>query len=227
MDLKEKVEKMIEKYIDHTLLKANVTNEEIEKLCEEAITYNFKSVMVNPNYIQRCKQLLKGTEIKIGTVIGFPLGQNTVEVKVFEILDALEKGVDEIDYVLNISEVKNQNFAYIEEEMEMIVNLCREKQIISKVIIETCYLTESEKIKVLEIIKQIKPDFVKTSTGFGTGGAEIEDVKLMKRIVGETVKVKASGGIRDLIRFEEMIKAGATRIGTSSGVKIIIEKGHN
>lgn len=218
---------MIEKYIDHTLLKANVTNEEIEKLCEEAITYNFKSVMVNPNYIQRCKQLLKGTEIKIGTVIGFPLGQNTVEVKVFEILDALEKGVDEIDYVLNISEVKNQNFAYIEEEMEMIVNLCREKQIISKVIIETCYLTESEKIKVLEIIKQIKPDFVKTSTGFGTGGAEIEDVKLMKRIVGETVKVKASGGIRDLIRFEEMIKAGATRIGTSSGVKIIIEKGHN
>ncbi len=218
---------MIEKYIDHTLLKANVTNEEIEKLCEEAITYNFKSVMVNPNYIQRCKQLLKGTEIKIGTVIGFPLGQNTVEVKVFEILDALEKGVDEIDYVLNISEVKNQNFAYIEEEMKRIVNLCREKQIISKVIIETCYLTEFEKIKVLEIIKQIKPDFVKTSTGFGTGGAEIEDVKLMKRIVGETVKVKASGGIRDLIRFEEMIKAGATRIGTSSGVKIIIEKGHN
>ena len=218
---------MIEKYIDHTLLKANVTNEEIEKLCEEAITYNFKSVMVNPSYIQRCKQLLKGTEIKIGTVIGFPLGQNTIEVKVFEILDALEKGVDEIDYVLNISEVKNQNFAYIEEEMKRIVNLCREKQIISKVIIETCYLTESEKIKVLEIIKQIKPDFVKTSTGFGTGGAEIEDVKLMKRIVGETVKVKASGGIRDLIRFEEMIKAGATRIGTSSGVKIIIEKGHN
>lgn len=218
---------MIEKYIDHTLLKANVTNEEIEKLCEEAITYNFKSVMVNPNYIQRCKQLLKGTEIKIGTVIGFPLGQNTIKVKVFEILDALEKGVDEIDYVLNISEVKNRNFAYIEKEMKRIVNLCREKQIVSKVIIETCYLTKTEKVKILKIVKKIKPDFVKTSTGFGTGGAEIEDVKLMKRIVGETVKVKVSGGIRDLIRFEEMIKAGATRIGTSSGVKIIIEKGHN
>lgn len=215
---------MIEKYIDHTLLKANVTNEEIEKLCEEAITYNFKSVMVNPSYIQRCKQLLKGTEIKIGTVIGFPLGQNTIEVKVFEILDAFEKGVDEIDYVLNISEVKNRNFVYIEDEMEMIVNLCREKQIVSKVIIETCYLTKTEKVKILKIVKKIKPDFVKTSTGFGTGGAEVEDVKLMKRIVGETVKIKASGGIRDLIKFEEMINAGATRIGTSSGVKIIIEK---
>ena len=218
---------MINKYIDHTLLKANALEKDIEKLCLEAIKYNFKSVMVNPSQILRCKKILKDSSVKIGTVIGFPLGQNTIKVKVFEVKDAIKNGVDEIDYVLNISEVKNRNFVYIEDEMEMIVNLCREKQIVSKVIIETCYLTKTEKVKILKIVKKIKPDFVKTSTGFGTGGAEVEDVKLMKRIVGETVKIKASGGIRDLIRFEEMINAGATRIGTSSGVKIIIEKGHN
>ncbi len=214
---------MLEKYIDHTLLKANVTKEEIEKLCEEAFKYNFKSVMVGPSQIQRCQDILKGTNIKIGTVIGFPLGQNTVEVKIFEIMDAIERGVDEIDYVLNIGELKNKNYHYIEDEMKKIVKVCKEYKIVSKVIIETCYLTEEEKIKVLEMAKKVKPDFVKTSTGFGKEGATLKDLQLMKRIVEDKVKIKASGGIRDSIRFEQMIKAGASRIGTSSGVQIMKE----
>ncbi|MGI6330051.1 MAG: deoxyribose-phosphate aldolase [Bacilli bacterium] len=214
---------MINKYIDHTLLKANALEKDIEKLCLEAIKYNFKSVMVNPSQILRCKKILKDSSVKIGTVIGFPLGQNTIKVKVFEVKDAIKNGVDEIDYVLNISELKNKNYSYLKEEMEMIVKLCQEHKIVSKVIIETCYLTKLEKIKVLEIIKEVKPDYVKTSTGFGTKGAELVDIKLMKDIVGDTVKIKAAGGIRDLRKFEEMIKAGAKRIGTSSGVEIIKE----
>lgn len=214
---------MVNKYIDHTLLKVDATKKDIENLCKEAIKYNFKSVMVHPSQIHYCLEILKESNIKIGTVIGFPFGQNTIETKIFEIKEAFKNGVNEIDYVINISELKNKNYNYIKEEMKKIVLLCLKCKIISKVIIETCYLTKEEKIKILEIIKEIKPDFVKTSTGFGLMGATIEDIKLIKSIVGDTVKIKASGGIRDLITFNKMIKAGAVRIGTSSGVKIIGE----
>ncbi len=215
---------MINKYIDHTLLKVDATKNDIENHCKEALKYKFKSVMVHPSQVHYCREILKQTDVKIGTVIGFPLGQNTIETKIFEIKNAIKNGVNEIDYVINISELKNKNYKYIKEEMKKIILLCLKHKITSKVIIETCYLTKEEKIKVLEIIKKIKPDYVKTSTGFGSMGATIEDIKLIKSIVENTVKIKASGGIRDLITFNKMIKAGAKRIGTSSGVKIIKEK---
>ena len=208
------------KYFDHTCLKPYATREDMTKLCEEAKKYDFMMVAINSTQTKLCKELLKGTDIHVGAAISFPLGQTTIETKVFETKDAIANGADEIDYVINITELKEKNYDYIKEEMTQIVDVCRKHNVISKVIFENCYLTDEEKIKLCEIALEVKPDFIKTSTGFGTGGATVEDVKLMKSIVKDTVKVKAAGGIRDLDTCLKMIEAGAERIGTSSAIKI-------
>ena len=209
--------------IDHTNLKAFADDAAFEKLCDEAKKYNFKMVAINPAQTVRCKKKLEGSPVHVGAAIGFPLGQTTLECKIFETKDAIEKGADEIDYVINVAELKNKNYDYIKKEMEEIVKICREAGKTSKVIFENCYLTDDEKRKVAEIAKEVKPDFIKTSTGFGTGGATVDDVKLMKSVVGDEVKVKAAGGIRDLKTALAMIEAGAERLGTSAGVAIVEE----
>lgn len=209
--------------VDHTNLKAFADDAAFEKLCNEAREYNFKMVAINPAQTERCKKYLEGYPVHVGAAIGFPLGQTTIECKVFETKDAIEKGADEIDYVINVAELKNKNYDYIKREMEEIVAVCREKDILIKVIFENCYLTNEEKVKVAEIAKEVKPDFIKTSTGFGTGGATVEDVKLMKSVVGDAIKVKAAGGIRDLKTALAMVEAGAERLGTSAGVAIVEE----
>ena len=209
--------------IDHTNLKAFADDAAFEKLCHEAMKYHFKMVAINPAQISRCKEKLKGSPVHVGAAIGFPLGQTTLECKIFETKDAIERGADEIDYVINVAELKNHNYCHIEREMESIVSVCRKENIISQVIFENCYLTDEEKKKTAEIARRIKPDFIKTSTGFGTGGATPEDVALMKSIVGDDVRVKAAGSIRDLKTALAMIDAGAERLGTSAGVEIIEE----
>lgn len=208
-------------YFDHTQLKAYAAREDFKKLCDESMHYGFKMVAINSVPVKLCKEFLKDSPVHVGAAIGFPLGQTTISCKVFETEQAIADGADEIDYVINVGEVKNGNFDYIETEMKEIVRVCRANQVISKVIFENCYLTKAEIIKVAEIAKKVKPDFVKTSTGFGTGGATLEDVKLMKSIVGDDVKVKAAGGIRDLDTCLAMIAAGAERIGSTSGIDIV------
>lgn len=209
--------------IDHTNLKPDATTAMMEKLCQEAKNYHFKMVAINQVQSQLCAQLLKGTGVDIGAAIAFPLGQTTIASKCFETQNAIENGATEIDYVINISELKAGNLQYIEDEMAQIVKICRQHNVISKVIFENCYLTDEEKIALCKIAVKVKPDFIKTSTGFGTSGATIEDVKLMKNQVGDAVKVKAAGGIRSADTFKKMIAAGAQRIGTSSGIAIIDE----
>lgn len=226
--MKAKVKEMVTveqlaNMIGHTNLKAFADDAAFEKLCDEAKKYNFKMVAINPAQTVRCKKKLEGSPVHVGAAIGFPLGQTTLECKIFETKDAIEKGADEIDYVINVAELKNKNYDYIKKEMEEIVKICREAGKTSKVIFENCYLTDDEKRKVAEIAKEVKPDFIKTSTGFGTGGATVEDVKLMKSVVGDEVKVKAAGGIRDLKTALAMIEAGAERLGTSAGVAIVEE----
>lgn len=207
-------------YFDHTLLKAFVTDEDFKKLCDDADKYGFKMVAINSAPVALCKEYLKDSPVHVGAAISFPLGQTTIETKVFETENAIENGADEIDYVINIVELKNKNYDYIKREMEAIVAVCRENDVLSKVIFENCYLTKDEIAKVAEIAREVKPDFIKTSTGFGTGGATVEDVKLMKSIAGDDVKVKAAGGIRDLETCLAMIEAGAERIGSSSSIEI-------
>lgn len=209
--------------VDHTNLKAFADDAAFTKLCDEARKYNFKMVAINPAQTVRCKEKLKDSLVHVGAAIGFPLGQTTLECKIFETKDAIKKGADEIDYVINVAELKNKNYDYIKKEMEEIVKICKEAGKISKVIFENCYLTDDEKVKVAEIAKEVKPDFIKTSTGFGTGGATVEDVKLMKSVVGDEVKVKVAGEIRDLKTALAMIEAGAERLGTSAGVAIVEE----
>lgn len=209
--------------IDHTNLKPDATTAMMEKLCQEAKNYHFKMVAINQVQSQLCAQLLKGTGVDIGAAISFPLGQTTIASKCFETQNAIENGATEIDYVINISELKAGNLHYIEDEMTQIVKICRQHNVISKVIFENCYLTDEEKIALCKIAVKVKPDFIKTSTGFGTSGATVEDVKLMKNQVGDAVKVKAAGGIRSADSFKKMIAAGAQRIGTSSGIAIIDE----
>ena len=226
--MKVKVRKMVTveqlaNMVDHTNLKAFADDAAFQKLCDEARKYNFKMVAINPAQTVRCKKKLEGSPVHVGAAIGFPLGQTTLECKIFETKDAIEKGADEIDYVINVAELKNKNYDYIKKEMEEIVKICREAGKTSKVIFENCYLTDDEKRKVAEIAKEVKPDFIKTSTGFGTGGATVEDVKLMKSVVGDEVKVKAAGGIRDLKTALARIEAGAERLGTSAGVAIVEE----
>ena len=209
--------------IDHTQLRAYAVKEDFEKLCTEAKDYGFKMVAINSYPVEICSELLKGTGVHVGAAIGFPLGQTTIENKVHETKQAIEQGADEIDYVINLGRLKDKDYDYLEREMKEIVSACKEKGILSKVIFENCYLTEDEKKKMCEIALRVKPDFIKTSTGFGTGGATLEDVKLMKSIVKDEVKVKAAGGIRDLETFLAMVEAGAERIGTSAGIEIINE----
>ncbi|PXZ01089.1 deoxyribose-phosphate aldolase [Gilliamella apicola] len=209
--------------IDHTNLKPDATTAMMEKLCQEAKNYHFKMVAINQVQSRLCAQLLKGTGVDIGAAIAFPLGQTTIASKCFETQNAIENGATEIDYVINISELKAGNLQYIEDEMAQIVKICRQHNVVSKVIFENCYLTDEEKIALCKIAVKVKPDFIKTSTGFGTSGATIEDVKLMKNQVGDAVKVKAAGGIRSADTFKKMIAAGAQRIGTSSGIAIIDE----
>ena len=216
------LEKLV-KLFDHTYLKPYATEADMEKLCEEAKTYGFAMVAVNSVQTKRCKELLKGTDVHVGAAISFPLGQTTIETKVFETKDAIANGADEIDYVINITELKEGNYAYIKEEMHRIVAACREAGVIVKVIFENCFLTDEEKRVLCRIALEEKPDYIKTSTGFGTGGATLEDVKLMKSMVGDAVKVKAAGGIRDLAACLAMVEAGAERIGTSASVKITEE----
>ncbi|MBL4930740.1 deoxyribose-phosphate aldolase [Clostridium sp. YIM B02565] len=209
--------------IDQTLLKPYVTNNDFKKLCEDSNKYNFKMVAINPSATELCCSYLENSPVHVGAAIGFPLGQTTIECKIFETKDAIKKGADEIDYVINIVELKNGNYDYITTEMENIVSICRENNVISKVIFENCYLTKDEIIKLCEISLKVKPDFIKTSTGFGTSGATLEDVKLMKSIVKNNVKVKAAGGIRNLETALQFIEAGAERLGTSAGIEIIEE----
>lgn len=210
-------------YFDHTQLKAFAGEADIRKLCEEAKTYGFKMVAINSVQTGLCRKLLEGSPVHVGAAISFPLGQTTVETKVFETVNAIEHGADEIDYVVNLTKVKDGSWDYVEDEMERIVAVCRENNVISKVIFENCYLEKKEIEQLAGIAKRVKPDFIKTSTGFGTGGALVEDVLRMKQIVGDEVEVKAAGGIRSWETCQAMLQAGATRIGTSSGIKILEE----
>ncbi len=207
------------KYIDHTLLKATATYDDILKLCSEANQYDFASVCVNPANVSIAHKLLNGSDVMVCTVIGFPLGANSMEVKAFETTKAIADGADEIDMVINVGQAKAQNWDYVYEDIKAVVDAAN--GVLVKVIIETCYLTDEEKVMACKMAKKAGADFVKTSTGFGTGGATVEDVKLMKEAVGDTMKVKASGGIRNKKDFEAMIAAGANRIGCSAGVAIM------
>ena len=209
------------KLFDHTLLKAFATKEDFKKLCEDAANMNCAMVAINPSPVKWCKEFLKGTDVHVGAAIGFPLGQTPIDVKVYETEKAIKDGADEIDYVINVGELKQGNLEYIEEEMKAIVLTCKVNNVLSKVIFENCYLTKEEIKAVALIAKRVKPDFIKTSTGFGTGGALVEDVKLMKETVGDEVGVKAAGGIRDWETCAKMIDAGASRIGTSSSLEIL------
>lgn len=208
------------KMIDHTLLKANTMKAQIVQLCEEAKQYGFASVCVNPTWVATAVELLKGTDVKVCTVIGFPLGANTPETKAFETKDAIEKGATEVDMVINIGALKDGDDELVERDIRAVVEAAKGKALV-KVIIETCLLTKEEKVRACRLAVQAGADYVKTSTGFSTGGATVEDVALMRQTVGPDIGVKASGGVRDLQGAETMIEAGATRIGTSSGVAIV------
>lgn len=210
------------KYIDHTLLKADATKAEIDKIIDEAKKYNFASVCLNPHWVPYAAEKLNNTEVKVCTVIGFPLGATTTDTKVFEAKNAVENGATEIDLVINLGELKNGNFSKVKEEIEAIV-LAAGENILTKVIIETALLTDEEKVKACQLAKEAGAHFVKTSTGFSTGGATVQDIVLMRKTVGEEMGVKASGGIRDRETALKMIQAGATRIGASAGVAIINE----
>jgi deoxyribose-phosphate aldolase len=215
--------KEVARMVDHTNLKAFATTEDLKKLCDEANQYGFKSVAINTYPVKMCREMLEGSEVLTGAAVSFPLGQMTIEAKAAEAEDAVKNGCQEFDYVLNVGKVKEHDYDYIEREMAAMVAVARRAGICCKVIFETCYLTEEEIIEVAKVASRVKPDFVKTSTGFGTDGAKPEHVALMKKYAGEDVQVKAAGGIRSWETAKAMIEAGATRLGTSSGVKIIEE----
>ncbi len=205
--------------IDHTALKPETSKEQIEKLCGEAVEYGFASVCVNPCYVSLCSQLLKDSKIKVCTVIGFPLGATTSAIKAAEATEAIENGAREVDMVINVGAVKSGDFDYVKKDIEAVVQAAKGKALV-KVILETCLLTDEEKRLICRICKEAGADFVKTSTGFSTGGATVEDIKLMRDIVKPTMGVKASGGIRDYETAKAMIEAGASRIGASASVAI-------
>jgi deoxyribose-phosphate aldolase len=209
------------KYFDHTILNPDATKEDVLNVCKEAKEHDFFSVCVNPYYVALVREALKGTDVKVTSVIGFPLGASVSEVKAFEAKRAIEDGANEIDMVINIAALKNKEYDYVQKDIEAVVEACGEDALL-KVIIETCLLTDEEKIKACSLAKEAKADYVKTSTGFSTGGATIEDVKLMRKTVGPDIGVKASGGVRDAEKAKAVIDAGATRIGASSSVKIVM-----
>lgn len=209
----------LNKYIDHTNLKANATKEDIKKLCDEAIKYKFASVCVNPCYVELASSLLKDTNIEVCTVIGFPLGANNIRTKEYEAIIAIENGASEIDMVINVGALKDKDYEYIKEEIESVRDAIDGH--VLKVIIETCYLTDDEIKKMTEICNETFVNFIKTSTGFGTRGASVHDIEIINKYRNEVLEIKASGGIKDIETAEAMIKAGATRLGTSSGVKLM------
>jgi deoxyribose-phosphate aldolase len=211
----------ISSYIDHTNLNNSATLKDIEQVCNEALKYHFASVCIYPYYVPLAKELLKDSNVAVCTVIGFPMGMNTKEVKVFEAINAVENGADEIDMVINIAALKNKDYDYVKEEIEEIRDSIDGK--VLKVIIETCLLTEEEIIKMTEICNETFVNFIKTSTGFSTSGAKVEDIELINKHKGEVLEIKASGGIRTLADLEAMVNAGATRIGCSKSVSIMNE----
>lgn len=206
--------------IDHTALKPDTTKEQIIKLCNEAIEYGFASVCVNPCYVKLCSEILHNLPIKVCTVIGFPLGATTTAVKVAETVEAINNGATEVDMVINVGLLKSGEFDGVKKDIEAVVQAAKGKSLV-KVILETCLLTEDEKILCCNICKEVGADFVKTSTGFSTGGATLEDIRLMRKIVKPSLGVKASGGIRDYETAQAMVDAGASRIGASTSVDIV------
>ena len=206
--------------IDHTILKPEAGKEQVETICREAREYGFASVCVNSSYVPLCAELLRDTEVKVCTVIGFPLGAMSTAAKAAEARQAILDGAEELDMVIHIGMLKDGNNEYVEQDIHSVVEEARGKAAV-KVIIETCLLSEEEKIRACLLAKKAGADYVKTSTGFSTGGATAEDIALMKNTVGKDMKVKASGGIRTREKAEEMRKAGADRIGTSSGIRIV------
>ncbi|NMC45489.1 MAG: deoxyribose-phosphate aldolase [Chloroflexi bacterium] len=211
--------------IDHTLLKPEATREEISQLCFEARKYSFASVCVNPTHVRLCKSLLRGSSVKVCTVIGFPLGATTPEVKVFETRQAIEDGAEEVDMVINIGGLKDKNYELVARDIRGVVKEAHSHDVLVKVIIETALLTDEEKKIACLLVKEAGADYVKTSTGFSKAGATVEDVALMRRTVGPLLGVKAAGGVRTREDFEKMVSAGATRIGASAGIKIVKGEG--
>ncbi len=210
----------IAKYIDHTILKPDATIEQIRNICSEAKEYGFASVCVNPTHTALVSSELEGSDVKTCVVIGFPLGANTSQTKAFEAKDAIEKGAQEVDMVINIGAAKDGNWGLVKSDIQAVVDASSGKALV-KVIIETCLLSDDEKVKACNAAVSADADFVKTSTGFSTGGATAEDIALMRKTVGPDIGVKASGGVRDYETAEAMIKAGATRIGASAGIAIV------
>lgn len=207
--------------IDHTFLKPSGGPEAIEALCAEARAYGFAMVAVNPAEVEACVRLLAGSPVRVGAAVGFPLGQNTPEVKAFETRDAIARGAGEIDMVINLRALRAGRLDMVRREIAELAALCRAAGVISKVILETCYLSDAEKVQVCVISREVGVDFVKTSTGFGPAGATAADVRLLRETVGPALGVKAAGGIRDLPTALALLAAGATRLGTSSGVQIV------
>lgn len=210
------------KMIDHTLLKTDATQKDLDKLIKEAKTYNFMSVCVSPIWVKYAAEQLQNTDVKVCTVIGFPQGATPTAVKVFETQNAIENGATEVDMVISVGLLKDKNYNAVENDIKSVVNAARGKALV-KVIIETCLLTDEEKVVVCRIAKKAGADFVKTSTGFSTGGATVHDIKLMRETVGPDMGVKASGGVRTKKDAQDMISAGANRIGTSNGIAIVID----
>jgi deoxyribose-phosphate aldolase len=208
--------------IDHTLLKPDATTEQLEKLCREAVEYGFFSVCINPSRIEQAKVLLEGSDVKVCTVVGFPLGQMTTEAKSFETTEAVFLGADEIDMVINVGRLKEKDYDYLREDIQAVVLAAGGRT--TKVIIETCLLDDEEKVAICELAKVCGASFVKTSTGFSTGGATKEDIALMRKTVGDSMGVKASGGVRSYEDAVAMIESGATRLGTSASVAIVSHK---
>ncbi len=214
------VEARIARMIDHTLLKPDATEEQITQLCREAATYCFASVCVNPIWVELCAKLLRRSGVKVCTVIGFPLGATTTSAKAYETRDTIGKGAGEVDMVINVGLIKSRQYSRVREDIRAVVRATRPNLLV-KVILETCLLTDEEKVRACELSVAAGADFVKTSTGFSTGGATVEDIALMRRTVGPEIGIKASGGVRSFEDAEAMVKAGATRLGASAGLKII------
>jgi len=215
--------KPIASVIDHTLLKPEATHDQITQLCEEAREYGFAAVCVNPTNVKLAAELLKGSPVAVCTVIGFPLGATLPEVKAYEAQQTIHHGATEIDMVINIGALKSEDYELVERDIAAVARTCHDNGAICKVIIEAALLTEEEKITACQLAKKAGSDYVKTSTGFGPGGATVEDVTLMRRVIGPSMGIKAAGGIRTLETAKKMIEAGATRIGTSSSLKIVQE----
>lgn len=215
------VEADLARMIDHTMLKADATAGEIEKLCQEALKYGFASVCINPGYVPLCAKLLRGSDVKVCTVIGFPLGATSTAAKAFEAEQAIREGAQEVDMVINVGMLKSGNVEYVESDVFAVTSTARRFRVLTKVIIETGLLTDEEKIRACVLAKRAGADFVKTSTGFGKGGATAGDIALMRRVVGSAMGVKASGGVRSREDALALVASGADRIGASASVKIV------